>query len=126
MANKILTLSLLIVGIINFLPIVGIFGIKSLESAYQIKLSSSDLLILMQHRAVLFGLLGGFIIFSCFNAHYQAAAMLMAAISMIAYAALVHINGTENQAILKVLYLDYIGLFFLAVATISKYGFTSH
>lgn len=126
MANKLLTLSLLIVGIINFLPIVGILGIKSLESAYQVKITSSDLLILMQHRALLFGLLGGFIIFSCFNSQYQGAAMLMAAISMIAYAALVHITGTDNQAILNVLYIDYTGLFFLALAAISKYGFTSH
>lgn len=123
--SKISTVSLFIVGIINFLPIVGLLGSKSLESAYGIKLSSSDLILLMQHRALLFGLLGGFILYSIIKPVYQPAAMCMAAISMVGFAVLVHLTGVSNSSITKVLYIDYIGILFLLVAIVFKYNFVS-
>ncbi|MBX2846906.1 MAG: hypothetical protein KTR16_01190 [Acidiferrobacterales bacterium] len=120
--NKLITASLVIVGLINFLPMFGVLGVKKLEAAYKISLPSGDVILLMQHRALLFGLLGGFILYSAFVPVYQNAAMLMAALSMIGFAVLVHISGSTNPAILKVLYIDYAGIFFLAVAIILKYG----
>lgn len=121
--NKLITTCLIIVGLINFLPIVGLLGAKNLESTYGINIASNDLLILMQHRALLFGLLGGFILCSAFFPAYQTVAMVMAAISMIGFAILVHTIGTDNQAINKVLSIDYVGIFFLSVAVLLKYGF---
>lgn len=65
------------------MPIVGVLGVKNLEAAYQVKIASADLALLMQHRALLFGLLDGYVLYSCIYAQYQPAAMLMAVISMI-------------------------------------------
>ena len=121
--NKFVTVSLIVVGLINFLPVIGLLGVKKLEATYKISLASNDLIILMQHRALLFGLLGGFILYSVFVPLYQNAAIVMAAVSMIGFAALVHVLGSANSAILKVLYVDYVGIFFLALAIILKYGF---
>lgn len=120
-----MAVSLLVVGLINFLPIIGLLGVKKLEAIYKISLASNDLVILMQHRALLFGLLGGFILYSVFVPIYQNAAIVMAAASMIGFAALVLILGSTNSAILKVLYVDYVGIFCLALAVILKYGFSN-
>ncbi len=121
--NKLVTASLVIVGLINFFPIAGLLGVKNLETAYKISLTSDDLVILMQHRALLFGLLGGFILYSAFVPIYQHAAITMAAISMIGFAVLVHTVGSTNSAILNVLSVDYVGIFFLVIAIVLKYGY---
>lgn len=121
--EKFITACLVIVGLINFLPVVGLLGAKNLESAYGISLASNDLLILMRHRALLFGLLGGFILYAAFIPAYQTAAILMAAISMIGYVLLALTTQTSNQALARVLTIDYVGIFFLSLAVLLKYGF---
>ena len=106
--SKGIAFCLVIVGLINFVPVVGILSAQKLESAYNIALSSNDLIILMRHRALLFGVLGGFLLFSAFMPSYQAAAMIMAGISMVGFAVLVHSVGDFNASINKVLVIDYV------------------
>jgi len=120
--NKLLTLCLLIVGLINFLPVVGLLGSSHLESTYNIQLLSNDLIILMRHRALLFGLLGGFILYSAFFPQFQTASMIMAGISMIGFVVLALMVGSDNPAIAKVLKVDYVGIFLLFIAVILKYA----
>ncbi|KZZ48766.1 hypothetical protein A3760_22905, partial [Oleiphilus sp. HI0122] len=112
---------LVIVGLINFLPVVGIISAPKLESAYAISLQSIELQILMRHRALLFGILGGFILFSAFNPTYQIAAMVMAAVSMIGFAVIVLISEGYNAAIAKVFKIDIVAIVFLAIAAALKY-----
>ncbi|KZY59346.1 hypothetical protein A3742_01280 [Oleiphilus sp. HI0071] len=118
---EILTICLVIVGLINFLPVVGIISAPKLESAYAISLQSIELQILMRHRALLFGILGGFILFSAFNPTYQIAAMVMAAVSMIGFAVIVLISEGYNAAIAKVFKIDIVAIVFLAIAAALKY-----
>lgn len=120
--TKGITFCLLIVGLINFMPIVGILSAQKLEAAYGVALSSNDLIILMRHRALLFGVLGGFILYSAFVPSYQTAAMIMAGISMVGFAVLVHSVGGFNASINKVLIVDYVGIIFLTIAAFLKYG----
>jgi len=80
------------------------------------------LIILMRHRALLFGVLGGFILYSAFVPSYQGAAMIMAGISMVGFAVLVHSVGGFNASLNKVLIADYIGIIFLAIAAILKHA----
>ena len=94
---------------------------QKLEAAYSISLVSNDLIILMRHRALLFGVIGGFILYSAFVPVYQGPAMLMAAISMIGFVALMYGVGGYNDSLHKVLIIDYIGIVFLAVAVAIKY-----
>ena len=120
--SKGVTLCLIVVGLINFLPLVGVYSAQRLESSYSIVLASNDLIILMRHRALLFGVLGGFILYSAFMPFYQTAAMTMAGVSMAGFAVLVHSVGGFNESINKVLLADYVGLFFLIVAGALKYA----
>lgn len=119
---KLLTICLVVVGLINFLPVVGMLSAKKLETAYAIAIQSSELEILMRHRALLFGVLGGFILYAAFSPSYQGAAMIMAAVSMIGYAVLTLLVGDYNPALFKVLVADVVGIGFLLAAAFLKYG----
>ena len=119
--TKIISLCLVIVGLINFLPVVGLLGASRLESTYNISLVSIDLITLMRHRALLFGLLGGFILYAAFVRKYQTVAMVMAGISMVGFVGLAHIADSNNPAIMKVLIADYVGIFFLSITVFLKY-----
>jgi len=118
---KLITLCLAVVGLINFVPIAGLLSAQKLESSYSIELASNNLIILMRHRALLFGVLGGFIFYSAFVPSYQGAAMIMAAVSMVGYVALVYLVGGYNDSMFKVLVVDVVGVVLLAIAVILKY-----
>ena len=66
MVNEwVIRLSFAVTGLIHALPLAGLFGRPLLERAYGITLGEGhDLTILMQHRALLFGLLSA----ACFAA----------------------------------------------------------
>lgn len=121
--NKVVFVCLIVVGVINLIPLVGVLSAQKLESAYDIRLVGDDLIILMRHRALLFGVLGGFILYSAFYQAFQNAAMLMAGISMLGYVALVYLVGGYNSSIFKVLIVDVVGIVVLSLAAIIKYGF---
>jgi uncharacterized membrane protein len=113
---------LLVVGLINIVPVMGIISAQKLETAYSITLAGNDLAILVRHRALLFGILGAFIVYSAFDPFYQLAAMIMAGVSMVGFALLVLGTGGYNEAIGKVFFVDIIGIFFLLAAAVLKYG----
>lgn len=123
--SKGITICLVIVGLINFVPLAGVIGAQKIESAYGVALNSNDLIILMRHRGLLFGIVGGFILYAAFVSSYQAAAMIMAATSMVGFAALVYSVGGYNGAINKVTIIDVVGIAFLLIAVVLKYGFKS-
>jgi len=119
--GMVVTFCLIVVGLINFTPVIGLLSVQKLESAYSVAIIGNDLAILMRHRALLFGILGAFILYSAFNPVYQPAAMIMGGISMVGFAFLVLGTGGYNEAVGKVLFLDIIGVVFLLVALVFKY-----
>ena len=118
---KIIMVCLIVVGLINFIPVIGVLSFQKLESSYSISLISNDLIILMRHRALLFGVLGGFVLYSAFVESYQGAAIVMVGISMIGFALLTFLVGEFNQSIFRVLIADIVGITFLSIAVVSKY-----
>jgi hypothetical protein len=107
--------------LINFVPVLALISVPKLEEVYSISLLSNDLIILMKHRALLFGIIGGFIVYSAFVRIHQGPAIIMAAISMVGYVVLMHFVGGYNESLNKVLVFDYVGLIFLALAVALKY-----
>ena len=120
--GKAITFCLIVVGLINIAPVIGVISAQKLESAYSVTLAGNDLAILMRHRAMLFGVLGAFILYSAFNPFYQLASMIMAGVSMVGFALLVLGTGAYNEAIGKVLFIDILGILFLLAAAVLKYG----
>lgn len=114
--NKAITLLLIVVGLINFLPVVGALSADRIAQAYAIDVSGRDLELLLRHRALLFGILGGFIIYAAFVPALQPAAMVMAGISMAGFLLLAWPPGDLNPALRRVLAVDLVGLLLLSAA----------
>lgn len=119
--NRTISILLLIVGVINFLPIIGVLSAAKLSSAYSVDLVGNDIIILMRHRALLFGIVGGFVLFSVFRPAYQSVAMVMAAISMVGFLYFVWAAGEYNDSIFRIAMIDLIGIACLVLASVLKY-----
>jgi hypothetical protein len=119
--NTTISILLIIVGVINFLPVIGVLSAEKLHGAYSVELMGNDIIILMRHRALLFGLVGGFILYSVFKPSYQSAAMVMAAISMLGFLYFVWAAGDYNASIAKIAIIDLAGIVCLVIASALKY-----
>lgn len=116
--QKIIATLLVIVGIIHLLPLSGVLSAERLTSLYGISFNETNILILMRHRAILFGILGLFFIYSAFNKQYQPLAFIAGLISVVSFVALSWLTGNYNEAIHKVVVADLIALFCLSVGVV--------
>jgi len=119
--NKLIMILLIIIGLINFIPVFGLISAAKITQAYSVELASNDLVILMRHRALLFGIIGGFILYSAFVPQYQVIAMIMAAVSMVGYLAVMGSVGGYNSSLFKVAVVDIVGIGLLVIVAILKY-----
>jgi len=108
MYERIITGLMLVVAVIHLLPISGFFGVEQLASLYEIKITDGNLEILMRHRAILFGILGGFFAYAAFTPAIQSIAFLAAFISVAAFFFLAFSVGEFNDAIRRVVIADVV------------------
>ncbi len=108
MYERIITGLMLVVAVIHLLPISGFFGVEQLASLYEIKITDGNLEILMRHRAILFGILGGFLAYAAFTPAIQPIAFLAAFISVASFFFLSFSVGEFNDAIRKVIIADIV------------------
>ena len=106
--QKISTGLLVIVGLIHIAPIAGVLGAQQLSSLYGLSFEEPNLLILMRHRAVLFGLLGAFILYAARKPTWQPLAFLAASVNVISFIAIAWSVGGYNEAIRNVVYVDLV------------------
>ncbi len=86
----------------------GVISGARLESLYGVATDDPNLLILLRHRAVLFGLLGGFVLASAFVPAWRTAAILAVGVSMLSFVALALAQGGFNPALRKVVMIDIV------------------
>lgn len=118
--NKLYILLVVSVGIINFLPVLGVLSAERIATAYDVEVAGSDMEILLRHRALLFGIVGGFVFYSLFNPAMQGAALTLAGISMVGFLVLVFVVGEQNAALNRILLADVAGIVCLAGAIAIK------
>ncbi len=116
--EKIITALLVLVGIIHLLPASGVLGAERLNGLYGVSLDDSNLVILMRHRAVLFGLLGLFLIYAAFKPSLQPLAFLAGFVSVISFLAIALSVGGYNSAISKVVIADVVAVIALCIALV--------
>ena len=112
---------LVIVGLINLLPVIGVASAEVLATLYGISALDGDLLVLMRHRAVLFGALGGLIIASAFRRHLQPAAIIAGLFAMLGFVALALMADDIGAKIQKVMWVDIFALVGLSVVAIGRF-----
>ena len=114
-AKYLLAAALIIVGIIHVIPITGVAGGARLNSLYGVSIDNPDLSILMRHRAVLFGLLGTFLIYAAFRPSLQLLALIGAAVSVVSFLLLAVATGGYNDELRRVFIADVVSAVFLAI-----------
>jgi len=119
--NRIITALLILVGLINFFPVLGVLSAEVIANAYNIPAPEGELLILMRHRALLFGVVGSIILVSAFRQQLQPTAMVAAFVSMVGFIALTLSSGEYNEKIYNVILIDVVGTVLLVVAAILRF-----
>lgn len=105
-----------IVGVIHLLPLSGVLGGERLAVLYGVSISDPNLVILMRHRAVLFGLLGLFFFFAAFRPSMQPAAFIASFVSVLSFLFIAWAVGGYNAQIGRVVAADIVALVCLVIA----------
>ena len=120
MTSKTITALFLIVGIINFIPITGMFSAEQISKLYGVNTSDSNLLILLKHRALLFGIIGAFIIYAAFTPSMHTLAFIFGFISMLGFVFIAWNTGGYNELLKRIFTIDLIALILLTIALVLK------
>lgn len=114
--EKIISSLLIVVALIHLLPATGVIGSELLTSLYKIPIQESNLLILMRHRAVLFGILGVLFFYAAFNQAFQPIAIGAGIVSTASFIWIALSVGGYNVAIHKVVVSDVVALLCLLIS----------
>ncbi len=116
MKEKIFRVCLFIVGLINIAPSVLAFLPNKISESYGIEIPNQNYELLLRHRAVLFGIIGGLIIYSSISKKNYSMAVCIGLISMVSFVILLILsNGEINSELNKVMKIDVIGIFILLI-----------
>jgi len=108
MYERTITGLMLVVALIHLLPISGFFGVERLTSLYDVEIHGANMEILMRHRAILFGILGGFLAYAAFRPAIQPIAFLAAFISLSSFIYLTLSVSGFSEAIRKIVIADIV------------------
>ena len=102
--------SLVVAAVIHLLPLAGVLGAERLAGLYGLSFDEPNLQILMRHRAVLFGLLGAFLLLAAFRPALQGLALAAGLVSVVAFLLLAWSVGGANAQIGRVVLADWVAL----------------
>ncbi|WP_395373255.1 hypothetical protein [Marinicella sp. W31] len=97
---------LVLCGVIHLLPVSAVLGQAQIVSLYGVEVEDSNMLLLLQHRAILFALIGIFMITSVWRQRYLTTACFTAVFSMSSFVILVLVNNPVNTLIQRVMWID--------------------
>lgn len=86
-------------GVIHLIPASGLLSAHRLHALYGVTLSDPTLILLLRHRALLFGMLGAGFVVAAFVPAWRAGAAVIALISMLSFVALA--GATEMPAAIQ-------------------------
>ena len=97
-------ITLLVAGIINAIPALIAFLPAKITASYGIAIPDANYELLLRHRAVLFGIIGGLMIYSAITKKHYDLATSAGLISMISFLLLYYmIDAPINHALTKVM-----------------------
>ena len=114
--NGIIAACLTLAGIIHLLPLPGVLGAGRLTRLYGVAADDPNLGILLQHRAVLFGLLGALLVAAAFRPELRAIALIAGLLSTVSFLVIAWSVGGYNAQIARVVAADIVAVVLLLVA----------
>jgi hypothetical protein len=112
-------ITLFIAGVINLLPSVLAFLPDKISKSYGIEIPNENYELLLRHRAILFGIIGGLMIYSAVAKKHYEVSTVIGLISMISFIVLFfQIGGNINSELKKVMTIDIVGTVILCIGFI--------
>jgi hypothetical protein len=110
------TFFVLVAAVINLAPLMGAFAPERMTALYGVSLDDPNLQILMRHRAVLFGLVGGLLLAAAFHPPLRTLGYVAGFASMVSFLLIAWLVGGYSAEIRRVILLDELGIAALAGA----------
>lgn len=110
------SLLLAVVAAIHLLPVAGVVDAAALTRLYGVAVDDPNLAILLRHRAVLFAIVGGVLLYAAFRPALQPTAFVVGLVSVVAFLWLAWSTGGYNAALRTVVIADVVALACLVVA----------
>ncbi len=99
-------LLIVLAGLVNLLPVSGVLSAKRLQALYGVVLEDTNLLILMRHRAILFGIVGGLLLASAFHLPLRRVGLSIGLISMLSFVLIAGLVGGYNAELQRIIVFD--------------------
>ncbi len=113
--ETIFRITLFIAGGINMLPSILTFLPEKISKSYGIEMPNVNFELLLRHRAVLFGIVGGLMIYSAITKKYYSISVTVGLISMISFIILYFLMNGINMELEKVMKIDLVAAIILIV-----------
>ncbi|MFN7793194.1 MAG: hypothetical protein ACK5NM_11660 [Cyclobacteriaceae bacterium] len=112
-------ITLFIAGLINLLPALLAFLPDKISNSYGIDIPNSNYELLLRHRAILFGIIGGLMIFSAIVKKHYEISTIAGLISMLSFILLYFlIDKGINSELKKVMMIDIVATAILCIGLI--------
>ena len=110
--------ALLVAGLIHLLPIPGVMGASTLARLYGIEANDPNTAILLQHRALLFGVLGVLMLGAVALHWLRVTALIIGLFSAASFIVIAMAVGGYNSAIGRVVFADVVALVLLTAGLV--------
>lgn len=111
---------LIVVGVIHLVPLSGVLSGERISALYGLAVQDPNLEILLRHRAVLFGVLGGFLVYAALRPTLQPIALLVGFVSVLSFLGLAWSVGGYNGALRSVVMADLLAAGCLTLAAVLR------
>ena len=115
------TILLVLAGLLNLYPAIGVLSADQLTVLYGLPFDGADLQVLMRHRAVMLGLIGGLMLIAAFKPALQLLASLMGLISMLAFIGIAWTAGDINANVDRVAVADVFGVIAVSLVILNTF-----
>lgn len=117
------TIALLVSGIIHLIPVYGVSGSAALTQLYGIEVVDSNVAILLQHRALLFGILGLLMLLAIALPSIRIPVLVTGLLSAASFIVVAMWVGDYNPAISRVIRADAVASALLAAGLLTEWHF---
>ena len=112
--------ALLVAGLIHLMPVPGVMGASTLARLYGIEVNDLNTAILLQHRALLFGVLGVLMLSAVALPGLRVTALTVALFSAASFIVVATAVGGYNPAIGRVVVADVVASALLAAGLVAE------
>lgn len=106
-------------GVVHLLPVVGVLSARRLRALYGVNVDDAVTLLLLRHRALLFGILGAAFVAAAFVSAWRVGAGVVALFSMLSFVVLAK-DSASIPAIRRIVRIDLVLSAMLGVALLLR------